>query len=168
MTKEQIRALYEGRIHNWRELGGPDRQVVFFNKEPGRGTWEVFADWLYGASDDAPMVNLPEVGSNEEGRNKVASTPGAITQLSAAWAGGGRVFALAIRSDEGSEISASDDRILDGTYPLARSLFVITNGPVAAETQRIIDFLVGPRGQELVARHGYLPIARAERGEPES
>ena len=35
-----------------------------------------------------PLVSLPEVGSNEEGRNKVASTPGSITQLSAAWADG--------------------------------------------------------------------------------
>lgn len=168
LTKEQIRALYEGRIRNWREIGGPDRRVVFFNKEPGRGTWEVFAHWLYGGADDAPLVNLPTVGSNEEGRNKVASTPGAITQLSANWADGQRVFALALRTDEGKEVSPSDDRLLDGTYPLARPLFVITNGPAGAETQLIIDFLVGPRGQELVARYGYLPIAGAKNGEPES
>ncbi len=89
-------AALRGRSRNWRELGGPDQRVVFFNKEPGRGTWEVFAHWLYGGCDDAPLVSLPEVGSNEEARSKVAATRGAVTQLSAAWADGERTFALAI------------------------------------------------------------------------
>jgi len=48
LTKEEIAGIYEGRITNWREVGGSDRRVVFFNKEPGRGTWEVFVHWLYG------------------------------------------------------------------------------------------------------------------------
>ena len=36
------------RITNWQPVGGPDRRIAFFNKEPGRGTWEVFGKWLYG------------------------------------------------------------------------------------------------------------------------
>ena len=63
LTREQVQGIYEGRIRNWKEVGGPDRRVVFFNKEPGRGTWEVFAKWAYGSTKDTPLVSLPEVSS---------------------------------------------------------------------------------------------------------
>ncbi|MGI8889710.1 MAG: substrate-binding domain-containing protein, partial [Chthoniobacterales bacterium] len=82
LTKQQITDLYESKVKNWKEVGGPDQRVVFFNKEPGRGTWEVFAHWAYGDPKKAPQVSLPEVGGNEETRNKVGSTRGAISQLS--------------------------------------------------------------------------------------
>jgi len=70
LTREQMAGIYEGRIRNWKDLGGPDRRIAFFNKEPGRGTWEVFAHWLYGDAKKAPPVSFPEVGGNEETRNK--------------------------------------------------------------------------------------------------
>lgn len=158
LGREQVRRLYEGEIANWRDLGGPDQRVVFFNKEPGRGTWEVFAAWLYGSADRAPLVSLPEVGSNEEGRSKVASTRGAVTQLSAAWADGERTFALPICTAAGA-VAATAEAIEAGDYPLARPLFVVTDGEPAGAARRLIEFVLGARGQGLLARHGYLPLA---------
>ena len=164
ISRQQARELYEGKIKNWSALGGPDRRVVFFNKEPGRGTWEVFANWLYGDSDNAPLVNHREVGSNEEARNKVGSTPGAVTQLSAAWADGWRVFALSIQTTGGRGIAPSEETTFDGTYPLARPLFLLTDGTPSGGAKRLIDFILGPRGSEIMRRHGYLPL-RASRVE---
>jgi phosphate transport system substrate-binding protein len=159
LSKEQVRGLYEGRVKSWKELGGPDRRIVFFNKEPGRGTWEVFAHWLYGDPKKAPLVSWPEVGANEEARNKVASTPGAISQLSSAWADGRQVFALGVRVDGGRTVRPDLAAVRDGSYPLARQLFVVTDGPAQGESKVLIDFLLGPRGQALVKKHGYLPLA---------
>jgi phosphate transport system substrate-binding protein len=158
LSKEQARRLYEGEIRNWKEVGGPDRRVVFFNKEPGRGTWEVFADWLYGKASEAPLVALPEVGSNEEGRTKVAGTRGAITQLSLAWTDRETVFPLGIRRQDGSVAEPSREHLADGTYPLARPLFVITDGEPGAAARRLLDLLLSPRGQQLVREAGYLDL----------
>ncbi|MCZ6506553.1 MAG: substrate-binding domain-containing protein [Acidobacteria bacterium] len=159
LDRPQVQGLYEGTIRNWRHLGGPDRRVVFFNKEPGRGTWEVFAAWLYGTSTAAPLVSLPGVGSNAEARSKVASTRGAITQLSAAWADGERTFALAICNGD-DELAPTAEEVLAGRYSLARPLYVITNGAPEGDSRRLIDFVLGERGQALVERHGYLPLAK--------
>ncbi|NNL67375.1 MAG: phosphate ABC transporter substrate-binding protein [Myxococcales bacterium] len=164
LGREQVRALYEGEIANWSALGGPDRRVAFFNKEPGRGTWEVFVQWLYGASERAPLVSLPEVGSNEEGRSKVASTRGAITVLSAAWADGERTFALGVCDAEGDEVRPTEAAIAAGRYPLARPLFIITDGAPQGAAKRLVDFILGARGQALVARHGYLPVGEGAQG----
>ena len=158
LTPEQVRRLYEGEVANWRQVGGPDRRVVFFNKEPGRGTWEVFAAWLYGRPDRAPLVNHPEVGANEEARNKVASTRGAITQLSAAWADGKTTFALGLRTGAGAPVRPVPAALADGSYPLARPLFVISDGPPQGLARTLIDTLLSPRGQALVRKHGYLSL----------
>lgn len=158
LTKEQIREVYEGRITNWKRLGGPDRRIAFFNKEPGRGTWEVFTHWLYGDSKKAPPVSFPEVGGNEETRNKVASTRGAISQLSASWADGKTVFALGLKPDTGEPILPTSENIANRRYPMSRPLFVLTNGEPAGDAKLFVEFLLGERGQALVRKHGYLSL----------
>lgn len=167
LTKAQAKDLYEGKVTNWKQLGGPDRRVAFFNKEPGRGTWEVFTHWLYGDSKKAPPVNFPEVGGNEETRNKVASTRGAISQLSSSWADGKTVFALGLKPDDGGEpIQPVPANIANRSYPLSRPLFVLTNGEPTGEAKTFIDFLLSPRGQELIRKHGYLSLDQLKDSKP--
>lgn len=158
LTKAQVRDIYEGRITNWKDVGGRAQRIAFFNKEPGRGTWEVFAHWLYGNPKTAPQVSFPEVGGNEETRSKVASTRGALSQLSSSWADGKRVFALAIKLDDGTEIEPSNESIATKKYPLSRPLFLLTNGEPSRGAKTLVDFVLGERGQELVKKHGYLRL----------
>ncbi|PIQ87153.1 MAG: ABC transporter [Candidatus Omnitrophica bacterium CG11_big_fil_rev_8_21_14_0_20_45_26] len=160
VTREQVQDLYEGRIKNWKELGGSDAPVVFYNKEPGRGTWEVFADWAYGSHKKAPFVSLPEVGANEEARSKVAGHPSAISQLSFAWAEkADRIKALSIRLSDGETVEANRQNIQSGKYPLTRPLFVVTDGEPEGEIKDFINFLKSDLGQRLVKKHGYLSIS---------
>lgn len=160
VTKRQVKDLYESKVTNWKELGGPDRRVVFFNKEPGRGTWEVFAHWLYGNPKAAPEVRHPEVGGNEETRNKVVGTKGALSQLSSSWAeGNAKMRALAIRLDDGTVVTPAKENVATRRYPMTRPLFFVTNGPPAGEAKVFLDFVLSPRGQELLTKHGYLRLA---------
>lgn len=164
LDREQVRRIYEGRLTNWKEVGGADRRIAFFDKEPGRGTWEVFASWLYGDARKAPLVSHPEVGSNEEGRSKVATTRGALSQLSAAWADRKTVFPLGLRDPStGDVIEPTFTNVRSGRYPMSRSLFVITDGEPRGAAKTFIDFLLGSRGQEIVAKHGYLTLDQIER-----
>jgi phosphate transport system substrate-binding protein len=159
ITKEQTKGIYEGTIVNWKYLGGPDKRIAFFNKEPGRGTWEVFANWVYGDHKKAPQVSFPEVGGNEETRNKVASTRGALSQLSSSWADAKTVFALSIKTETGEAIPPTHENIATKKYPMSRSLFLITNGEPSGDARTFIDFVLTPRGQDLVKKHGYLRLA---------
>lgn len=160
LSKEQIKDIYEGKITNWKEVGGKDQRIVFFNKEPGRGTWEVFAHWVYGDPKKAPQVSFPEVGGNEETRNKVGSTRGAISQLSSSWADEKKVFALGLKNESGEVIQPTPANIAGHRYPMSRPLFIITNGEPQGEAKVFVEFMLGERGQELVKKHGYLALAQ--------
>jgi len=159
LTAAQIRDLYEGRVTNWKEVGGPDQRVVFLNREPGRGEWEVFTKFLYPDQKEAPRTNHAMVGSNEETRNKTGGTRGAVTFLSTPWADGERVFALGIEQEDGTVIEATGPNIASGAYPMSRPLYVITNGEPAGAARTLIDYLLSDAGQKLVSKHGYLRLA---------
>jgi phosphate transport system substrate-binding protein len=136
LTKAQVQGIYEGRITNWKDVGGKPQRIAFFNKEPGRGTWEVFVHWLYGSAKAAPQVSFPEVGGNEETRNKVGSTRGALSQLSASWADEKKVFALGIKLDDGTAIQPTKEHIASHKYPLSRPLFLLTKGEPTGRQRR--------------------------------
>jgi phosphate transport system substrate-binding protein len=158
LTKQQLADIYEGKIKNWKDVGGPSQRVAFFNKEPGRGTWEVFVHWVYGDAKKAPLVSFPEVGGNEETRNKVASTRGAMSQLSSSWADGKKVFALGIKSESGEVILPTNENIANRKYPMSRPLFLLTDGEPKGEAKVFVDYLLSPAGQALVRKHGYLSL----------
>lgn len=162
LSKEQVAAIYEGRVRNWKDVGGPDKRIAFFNKEPGRGTWEVFVHWVYGDPKKAPQASFPEVGGNEEGRNKVASTKGAITQLSSSWADGKTAFALALRVG-GEDVFPETGNIANGSYPMSRPLFLLSNGEPTGAAREFADFMLSTRGQEFVKKHGYLALSDLKR-----
>lgn len=157
IAKREMLAIYEGRITYWSEVGGPNTKIAFFNKEPGRGTWEVFATWLYGDADRAAAVSFPEVGGNEETRNKVAGTQGALSQLSASWIDGETVFALSLE-EEGELRVPSAEEIRRGLYPMSRPLVLLTDGPPEGFEKTFVDFVLSPRGQAIVEKHGYLSL----------
>jgi phosphate transport system substrate-binding protein len=158
LTKAQLKDIYESRITNWKDVGGLNRRIAFFNKEPGRGTWEVFVHWVYGDPKKSPQVSFAEVGGNEETRNKVASTRGALSQLSSSWADGKQVFALGIKGEDGQAVEPTTENIATKKYPLSRPLFLVTDGEPKDDVKTFVDFVLSPRGQELVKKHGYLRL----------
>ena len=158
ISKGQARDIYEGKVKNWKQLGGRDQRIAFFNKEPGRGTWEVFANWAYGDHKKAPEVSFPEVGGNEETRNKVSSTRGGLSQLSSSWADGKTVFALALKDDAGNSVEPTAVNVANHTYAMSRPLSLLTNGAPAGDVKMFVDYMMSDKGQALMTKSGYLTL----------
>ena len=158
LRRDQLKALFEGRVRSWKELGGPDVEVLVYDKERGRGTREAIDTYLYGGAEAPPPPqsnNVAVVGGNEEGRAKVLSTPGGVTPLSASFiAGYPRLAAVAV---DGVEPVAA--HVVDGSYAMARPLYLVTDGPPAGAAKTFVDYVLGHEGQMLIARHGYLTLA---------
>lgn len=158
VDRDQLRRLFEGRVENWKQLGGPDLEVFVYDKEPGRGTREVLDKFLY--DEDAKVPPPPDssryaiVGGNEETRSKLLSTAGSVGPLSSAFVTG--VKQLALLQVDG--VAPTAGTIEDGSYPLARPLFLITDGPPKSSAKRFIDYVLSTAGQQLVTKHGYVTV----------
>ncbi|MBW3615401.1 MAG: phosphate ABC transporter substrate-binding protein [Actinobacteria bacterium] len=159
LTKDEARAIFEARVTNWKRLDGPDLKVFVYDKEPGRGTREQLDKYLYGSDGKAPPPpqsdNFAIVGGNEETRAKLLSTPGSVGPLSTSFiAGYPKLAAVALDG-----IEPTVDNVRDGSYPMSRPLFLVTNGAATGAAKRFIDYVLSDEGQGLVRKHGYLTRA---------
>jgi len=161
ISKAQLQMLFEGKVSNWKQLGGPDLKTFVYDKEPGRGTREVLDKFLYGKTGKAPAppAGNPRyaiVGGNEETRTKLESTPGSVAPLSTGFVlGHPKLAALSVAG-----VAPTNAHIADKSYPLARPLFLITNGPPKGAAKTFIDFVLSSAGQALVTKHDYLTLAQ--------
>ncbi|WP_407835803.1 phosphate ABC transporter substrate-binding protein [Streptomyces sp. DSM 116496] len=157
LTVDQVKGLFEGKITNWNQVGGPNLEVFIYDKEPGRGTREVLDKYLYHGEKAPPAPNSDHfaiVGGNLETRTKLESTPGAVGPLSTGFIeGSDKLVAVSLDG-----IPATTENIASGKYPMSRPLFLITNGQPKGNAKTFIDYLISDKGQELLPKHGYLTL----------
>ncbi len=155
LSKAQVAGLFEGKITNWKEVGGPDLQVFVYDKEPGRGTREVLDKFIYG-KDEPPAppksANYAIVGGNLETRNKLKSTRGSVAPLSTGFIDGHpELVAVPLEG-----VAPTLANVASGKYPMTRPLYMITNGKPKGTVKQYIDYILSPEGQKLLPKHGYL------------
>lgn len=151
LTKAQVKAIFQGKITNWREVGGPDMAIGLVNRDEASGTREAFAKIVLDKERfDPTAVILPGTG---QVRSVVAQEPRAIGYISLGFVTDS-VKAVAIDGVEPSEKS-----VVDGTYPVQRVLHMFTKGEPTGLAKQYLDFVLSPDVQESVVRDaGFIPI----------
>ena len=158
LTKAQVLGIYEGTIKNWKEVGGADATIKFFNAERGRGVWELFATWLYGETRKAPMGKFPITVDGEDARNTVSFTKGGLGLAQINWIDSKTIYGLAIKEDTGPAVEPTVGNAAGGRYPLARPAIIAVAETPVGEKKKIIDFLLGPEGQKIVGESDLIPL----------
>ncbi len=151
MSIEQIRDIYNGKIKNWKELGGPDRPIVVISRDTNSGTYEAFETLVMNREKLAG--NVEYVGSNGAIRQRVLSTEGALGYVGLAFTEGVKVLTA-------NGIEATPETVLDGTYPIARPLYMYTNGRPKKGTPLFgfVELATTPEGKKIVEATGFVPV----------
>jgi phosphate transport system substrate-binding protein len=159
-TNEQIRAIYEGHIRNWQEVGGPDRRIVVIDKERHRGTRHVFMNYVFGDPKARTRGVRLVTGSNNEEQAKIAQSDAAIGMLSFAWMNRDVRGLGLINGDQ--IIQPTQENVKNGTYPIARNLNLLLPAKATPESQSFLHFILGEGGQSIVEDLHYLPVRKNE------
>jgi phosphate transport system substrate-binding protein len=154
LTIAQVRDIFMGKITNWKEVGGPDKKIVVVSRDTNSGTYETFETMVMNKEKIGDGIEY--VGSNGAVRQRVQSTPAAI-----GYAGLGfvdrTVKALAING-----IAPSAQTVITGEYPIARPLFMFTNGypKLGSHLYRFVTIHLSEKGQEIVDSIGFIPVTQ--------
>jgi phosphate transport system substrate-binding protein len=154
LTMTQVRDIYNGTITNWKDVGGKDMAIVVIGRDSASGTRTFFTDTVMNKKDYVKM--MLEKNSNGAVEQSVGQTPGAIGYTGLGFADPS-VKALKIDIN-GTLVEPSVKTILDKSYPLSRSLYMITNGQPAGLTRDYINFILSPDGQKIVKDQGFVPL----------
>lgn len=162
LSKEQVLNVYEGRAKSWKELGGEDRPIKFYNPAQGIGVWEPFVTWLYGDVRKAPLgSDFDAVRTPEETRDSVEFNRGSLSVAPPRFADGKGVFALAIKDEQGATVQPTLEEMHSQRYPLSRPIIAIVGARPTGEVREVLEFLRGKEGQEIFAKTGLVPAVQA-------
>lgn len=151
LTLDQLKAVYKGKIKNWKELGGQNKKIVVISRDTSSGTYEVWEKKVMKKERVYPGASLQ--ASNGAIVQIVSNNKNAIGYIGLGYLNSS-VKALTVDNVKGSE-----ETTLNGTFPISRPLYMFTNGWPKGDTLNFINFIVHPqKGQKYVKDAGFVPL----------
>lgn len=163
LTLKQIKDIFQGKIANWKEVGGKDMPIVAFNRESSSGTYGFFQKKVLKKER---FGKLETVGANGELVEKVAGSENTIGYVGVAFLNE-QVKALPVMNEElGKPVEPNIENSMNGAYPLTRPLFYYYLKQREARVKPVIDYITSQEGQELVLSVDYPPNPEYYKAKP--
>lgn len=162
LTLEQISDIYSGKITNWSEVGGEDRPIVRLSRETNSGTHVYFLEEVIRLGDKENTTLFSRdtllLPSSEGIGAEIRQNPNAI-----GYDGLGYVTeemkVIGVSTTSGEEyIYPSQETVNSGEYPIARDLYMYTNGQPEGIIADYLAWILSPDAQLIVSELGFVPI----------
>ncbi len=150
ITLEQLREIYSGKIKKWKELGGPDRPLSVVSRDTSSGTYEVWEEKVL--HEDRVRADALLVASNGQMVQTVAQNRVAIGYIGIGYAD------KSVKLLKVNGKIATENSIRDFSWPIARPLFIYTNGKPTGAAAKFIDFMLSQEGQKIVKEVKYVSL----------
>jgi len=161
LTFQQIADIYTGRITNWEEVGGDDRPIVLLSRESNSGTYVYFLENVVreGQGDNQALFSPGTLlmPSSEGISAEVTENPNAIGYDGLGYVTPEQKVVAVSDDPEGPFVLPSVATVNDGSYPIARPLFMYTAGEPKGLIATYLDWIRGD-GQRLVPELGFVPL----------
>ncbi len=163
---EQLASVYGegGTADRWSQLGvkvpgcGSD-EIVRVSRQNNSGTYAYFKKAVLGKEGEYKLGSRDMHGSKDV-VDLVEKTPCAIGYSGLAYATE-HVGTLCVKKDADAPcVSPSITTASDGTYPIARPLFMYTAGKPTGHIDTYLKWILSDEGQCIIQAKGYAPVRK--------
>lgn len=163
LTLEQISDIYAGEIENWFEVGGENRPIVRLSRETNSGTHVYFLEQVLRLGDkDSERLFSPYtllLPSSEGIISETSQNPNAIGYDGLGYITD-EVKVIGVAREGDLEFTfPSVQTVNSGEYPIARDLYMYTNGQPEGRIAEYIEWITSAEAQETVTELGFVPVA---------
>ena len=163
LSISQLAEIYGegGTTEKWSDLGltiegCPSDEIVRVSRQNNSGTYVYFQEAVLGKERDFKLGSRDMHGSKDV-VDLVMHTPCAIGYSGLAYATD-EVKLACVVAEEGKDcVMPSTETALDGSYPIARPLFMYTSGQPSGHVKSYLDWILSETGQCIIADKGYAP-----------
>ena len=152
LTKQQLQDIYAGKITNWKEIGGEDREIVVVTRAEGSGTRDTFIELVMNKGKVEETSRALQKPSNGAVKATVAGNESAIGYIGLGYVDD------TVKPVKINNILPSSETVKNGTYPISRALYMYTKGEPSGVTKEFIDFVLSKEGQNIVEEIGYIRL----------
>ena len=154
LSLEQVRDIYSAVITDWSQLGGKQARIHIIAREEGSGTRSAFEEMVMGSGDSAQRITPRAIVQNSNGavRQLVAGDPSSIGFISLG------LVDNTVKAVKLGGVEASRENVMNRSYTLFRPfLFVSKSIPPTGLSMEFIEFILSPKGKELMTQEGLIP-----------
>jgi phosphate transport system substrate-binding protein len=163
LTLKQISDIYSGKYSNWTEVGGDDRPIVRLSRETNSGTHVYFLETVLrlGNSDDKTLFSMDTLllPSSEGIIAEVRQNPNAIGYDGLGYVPDDLKMIAIAEEEGGAYVLPSIPTVNDKSYPIARDLYMYTDGQPTGIVKEYLDWILSPEAQEIVIELGFVPAS---------
>lgn len=164
LTKEQIRNIYQGKIKNWKAVGGEDSEIEAFQR-PSNSTIQFQMENMVMSGLQimaAPREHFIESGVEEIDRVAGFNNSNSALGYSYFYYGKAMFNKANIRLIDIDNIAAQNYSIKDGTYPFTYKYYAIFKKSELPDssTRKVVDFLTGQDGEKIIQEAGFTPLSK--------
>ena len=164
LSIEQLAEIYgeEGETENWAQIGikvpgCKNQEMVLVSRQNNSGTYAYFRKAVLGGKRDYKLGTRDMHGSKDV-VDLVEKTPCAIGYSGLAYATDHIKMACVSNKTGEACVSPSVETASDRSYPIARPLFMYTNGEPAGKIKEYLDWILSDEGQCIIVEKGYAPV----------
>jgi phosphate transport system substrate-binding protein len=162
MTIEDLRQIYVdgGGFTRWTDLGVEvpgckEQEIVVVSRQNNSGTYAYFRDAVLGAADF--RLGTRDMHGSKDVVDLVENTPCAIGYSGLAYAVDHVKMPCVSASPGAACVAPSVETASDGSYPIARPLFMYTNGQPTGHIGEYMNWIKSDAGQCIILEKGYAP-----------
>ena len=163
LTLKQISDIYSGKITNWSEVGGEDRPIVRLSRETNSGTHVYFLETVLrlGNKDDKTLFSMDTLllPSSEGIVAEVRQNPNALGYDGLGYVPKDLKMIAIAKEAGGAYVLPSIATVNDKSYPIARDLYMYTNGEPTGVVKTYLDWILSSEAQQIVADLGFVPVS---------
>ena len=150
LSIDQLSQIYQGKITNWKEVGGEDLKIVVISRDSSSGTFESWDHFIMKKAKVTPQAQM--LASNGAIVTAVSKNRYAIGYLGMGYVN------KSLKPLPVDGVKASIETALSKKYPLSRELYMYTDGEPTGEVAKFIAFVKSADGQKIVAKEGFVPL----------
>lgn len=154
LSIDQLSQIYQGKITNWKEVGGEDLKIVVISRDSSSGTFESWDHFVMKKAKVTPRAQM--LASNGALVTAVAKNRYAIAYLGIGYVN------KSVKPLQVNGITASIQTAMSKEYPFSRELYMYTNGEPGGQMAKYIAFVKSADGQKIVAKEGFVPLVNVK------
>lgn len=161
LTLEQVRGIYSGAILNWSEVGGPDHEIVAYQREANSGSQTAMEQMVMGGVplQSAPMTKT--IWGMGELVDAVAEYSNDLYSIGYTY----RYYLDNLYRNDSIKVlringvAPDNGNIYSGVYPFSTYYYGVSRAGEENGTGGLfLDWMLSAEGQRCIEQAGYIPL----------
>ncbi|MBE9052212.1 substrate-binding domain-containing protein [Nostocales cyanobacterium LEGE 11386] len=152
LSTKQLKAIYQGEIINWQELGGANANIILLDRPEDESAKKLLRK--YYLKEDKTTTKAVILNKEGELIETLQNTPNSIGTFSSAYS---VINQLPVNRLSLNGVAPTVENFTSGKYQMVRHIGLIWDKKPLTTTQNFINFIFSDEGRKIIQKNGFVP-----------